>query len=155
MRFRPSALALLLVSATASAQGVASPTLELARIQPGAKSRRVSSYDTTGGNGDNVSEIAVLARLLASYDRWWPRAALGGSDPGKPPAPLPVLAFASTQMGPGWVERVRTSATAFGGEPARVRELPRYGHLDILVSRTAARQVFEPVRAWLEGQTLP
>jgi len=51
-------LALLVTAATAFAQGVASPTLELARLQPGAKSRRVSSYDVTGGNGDNVSKIA-------------------------------------------------------------------------------------------------
>jgi pimeloyl-ACP methyl ester carboxylesterase len=114
-----------------------------------------------GGQGglantrDNISDVVVLAKLLASYDRWWPRAALGGSDPGKPPAPLPVLAFASTQMGPSWVERVRAAATAFGGEQARVRELPRHGHLDVLVGRTAARQVFEPVRAWLEGQVAP
>jgi hypothetical protein len=59
MRLRPSALssALLAVAATVSAQGVASPTLELARLQDGAKSRRVSSYDVSGGNGDNVSKI--------------------------------------------------------------------------------------------------
>jgi len=42
--------------------GVASPTLELARLQPGAKSKRVSSYDATGGNGDNVSKIASGTR---------------------------------------------------------------------------------------------
>jgi hypothetical protein len=59
MRLRPLALplALLFATATAFAQGVASPTLELARLQPGAKSKRVSSYDVTGGNGDNVSKI--------------------------------------------------------------------------------------------------
>ena len=64
MRLRRSALsvALLVVAATASAQGVASPTLELARLQNGARSRRVSSYDRTGGNGDNVSEIASGTR---------------------------------------------------------------------------------------------
>jgi hypothetical protein len=64
MRLRSLALPLaLLVTATdAFAQGVASPTLELARLQPGAKSRRVSSYDVTGGNGDNVSKIATGTR---------------------------------------------------------------------------------------------
>jgi len=55
-------LALLVTATTVSAQGVASSTLELARIQPGARSRRVSSYDVTGGNGDNVSKIAPGTR---------------------------------------------------------------------------------------------
>jgi D-arabinan exo alpha-(1,3)/(1,5)-arabinofuranosidase (non-reducing end) len=54
--------ALLATAAAAFAQGVASPTLELARIQPGAKSKRVSSYDVTGGNADNVSKIAPGTR---------------------------------------------------------------------------------------------
>jgi hypothetical protein len=34
--------------ATAEAQAPGTPTLELARLQKGVKSRRVSSYDTTG-----------------------------------------------------------------------------------------------------------
>jgi hypothetical protein len=64
MRIRSLALpsALLLTAAAALAQGMASPTLELARIQPGAKSRRVSSYDVTGGNADNVSKILTGTR---------------------------------------------------------------------------------------------
>jgi hypothetical protein len=64
MRLRSLALpsALLLAASASLAQGVASPTLELARLQPGAKSRRVSSYDVTGGNGDNVSKIATGTR---------------------------------------------------------------------------------------------
>jgi hypothetical protein len=49
-------LALLLAPASASAQGVASPTLELARLQPGAKSRRY--VDNPGvmwyGEGDDM-----------------------------------------------------------------------------------------------------
>jgi hypothetical protein len=64
MRLRTLALpsALLATAAAAFAQGVASPTLELARIQPVAKSKRVSSYDVTGGNADNVSKIAPGTR---------------------------------------------------------------------------------------------
>ncbi|HVO12043.1 MAG TPA: glycoside hydrolase family 172 protein [Vicinamibacteria bacterium] len=50
-------LAWLAAAATVAAQGVASPTLELARIQEGARSRRVSSYDRTGGNRDNLPGI--------------------------------------------------------------------------------------------------
>ena len=34
-----------------------SPTLELARLRQGVKSRRVSSYDVTGGNSDHLPRI--------------------------------------------------------------------------------------------------
>jgi pimeloyl-ACP methyl ester carboxylesterase len=104
-----------------------------------------------GGNGGlsaartGVSDIQVVARLLDTYDRWFPRAALGGSEPDPPSRPLPVLAFASGNMGAAWVERVRTGARAFGGDGAEVRELPLHGHLDVLVGRLAAEEVYEPV----------
>ena len=100
--------------------------------------------------GARVSEISVLAVLLRSYDRWWPRAALDGSAPRPPKTPLPVLAFASTNMGPAWVDRVRATARAYGGPEAEVRELAGYGHLDVLVARRATQEVFQPALAWLE-----
>ncbi|HLK11686.1 MAG TPA: hypothetical protein VKW76_09915 [Candidatus Binatia bacterium] len=112
---------------------------------------------TFGGQGglsaarDGASDPQLLARLLAGEDRWWPRAALDDAPPRPPRTPLPVLAFASTRLGPAWVERVRASARAWGGPGAEVRELPGYGHLDVLVGRNALRDVFEPVRAWLTG----
>jgi hypothetical protein len=62
LRTPAPAIALMVMAATVSAQGVASPTLELARLQNGARSRRFSSYDRTGGNGDNISQIASGAR---------------------------------------------------------------------------------------------
>jgi len=99
--------------------------------------------------GARVSEISVLAVLLRSYDRWWPRAAVGGPSPRPPKTPLPVLAFASTNMGPAWVDRVRAAALAYGGPEAEVRELAGYGHLDVLVARRAAQDVFQPALAWL------
>ncbi len=111
-----------------------------------------------GGDGglantrDDVSDVTVLARLLASYDRWWPRAALDADPPRAPGTPVPVLAFASTRLGTEWTERVRQSARAFGGDAAVVRGLPRHGHLDVLVARSAARTVYEPVRAWIAGE---
>jgi pimeloyl-ACP methyl ester carboxylesterase len=108
-----------------------------------------------GGDGGlantraEISDITVLAALLASYDRWWPRSALA-AEPGAPPERrLPVLAFASTRLGERWVERVRESARAYGGAEATVHELPDYGHLDVLVGRAAARDVYGPVLAWL------
>ena len=36
-----------------------------------------------------------------------------------------------------------------GHAGAVVRELPGYGHLDVLVGRRAPLDVFEPTRAWL------
>jgi pimeloyl-ACP methyl ester carboxylesterase len=113
------------------------------------------SSSAFGGNGGlsaaraGVSDVQVVARLLATYDRWWPRAALDAAPPAAPGTRIPVVAFATTNMGREWVERVRTSATSFGGEQTSFRELPGYGHLDVLVGRRAAQEVFEPVRAWL------
>ncbi len=106
-----------------------------------------------GGNGaltaarDGVSDIHDVALLLSSYDRWWPRAALGGRTPS--PRAVPVLAFAAGNMGPAWVERVRAGAQAYGGERASVKEVPLHGHLDLLVGRLAVTEVFEPVRRWV------
>jgi pimeloyl-ACP methyl ester carboxylesterase len=112
------------------------------------------SAPSFGGHGglssarEGASDIQVLATLLRSYDRWWPRAAL--EDRATTPArQVRVLAFASTGMGPAWVERLRASARAQGGDAAVVRELPGYGHLDVLVGRHAVQEVFEPARAWL------
>ena len=48
-------------------------------------------------------------------------------------------------MGAAWVDRVRAGARAFGGDGAEVRELPLHGHLDVLVGRLAAEEVYEPV----------
>jgi len=98
-----------------------------------------------------LSDVRLLATLLASYDRWWPRAALDAPAPPRPRRTLPVLAFASTALGAEWVKRVRDSAEAYGGSSATVRDLPGYGHLDMLVGRRAANDVFEPARAWLLG----
>jgi pimeloyl-ACP methyl ester carboxylesterase len=109
-----------------------------------------------GGEGglasDGVSDVHVLATLLRGEDRWWPRAVLDGSDVPRPAQQLPVIAFASVRMGPEWTERVEESARSFGGPSATLRELPGYGHLDVLVGRSAAREVFEPTLVWLGGR---
>jgi hypothetical protein len=116
------------------------------------------SAPSFGGHGglantrDGFSDVRTLAALLRSYDRWWPRAALGQSAPRPPAGGLPVLAFASTNLGQLWIDRVRTSAEAFGGQEAIVHTLPGYGHLDVLVGRRAARDVFAPALAWLANQ---
>jgi hypothetical protein len=111
-----------------------------------------------GGRGglantyDDVSDLRVLATLLRSYDRWWPRAALDGRAPSAPSSGVPVLAFASGRLGPAWTERVRTSADAFAKGKATFVELPAYGHLDVLVAREAAHDVFLPVFEWIRAR---
>ncbi len=109
-----------------------------------------------GGNGglsaarDGVTDVRTVAQLLVSYDRWWPRAANSGAAPS-PSGTLPVLAFSSGRLGPAWHERVAADARRFGGGGAVVKDLPGWGHLDVLVAKDAARQVFEPVRAFVSG----
>ena len=111
-----------------------------------------------GGQGglsaarNGVTDVRVLARLLDSYDRWWPRAALEGSSPGGPRRKLRVLAIASTNMGPKWVEGVKDGAKNFGGDRTEFRELPLHGHLDVLVGRLAPAEVYEPTRRFVMGQ---
>ncbi len=112
-----------------------------------------------GGRGglsaarDGITDVGVAARLLRSYDRWWPRGVLDTGNPKPRRTPLPVLAFATGNLGPVWAERVKSSAKAFGGDRAVVRELPHHGHIDVLIAEDAAHQVYEPTRAWLTAQS--
>jgi pimeloyl-ACP methyl ester carboxylesterase len=111
-----------------------------------------------GGRGglsaarDGVTDPVALARLLSTYDRWWPSAALGGGavDPTRR---LPVLAFAAGRMGPRWTERVRRGARAWGGEAAAVHELPEYGHVDVLIAKDTDTRVVAPVVRFVRGLT--
>ena len=50
-------LVALALAAPVHAQGAGTPTLELARLQKGVKTRRVSSYDKSGGNNDRLEGI--------------------------------------------------------------------------------------------------
>jgi hypothetical protein len=114
----------------------------LAEIVHGARS--------FGGNGGlsavkaGRTDVRALAGTLATYDRWWPRAASSGAAV-TPPRPLPVVAFATTAMGPAWVERVRAGARAFGGDAAEVHELAGLGHLDVLIGHDVERLVVQPI----------
>jgi pimeloyl-ACP methyl ester carboxylesterase len=111
-----------------------------------------------GGQGglsaarNGVTDVRVLARLLDSYDRWWPRAALDGSAARAPRRKVRVLAIASGNMGPTWVERVKSGAKDFGGDRTEFRELPLHGHLDVLVGRLAPGEVYEPTRRFVMGE---
>jgi pimeloyl-ACP methyl ester carboxylesterase len=108
-----------------------------------------------GGEGglsaarNGVSDVRVLAQLLDAEDRWWPRAASDGSGASGPRHKLPVIAFASGNMGPAWITQVTDGAKRFGGDKTTVRDVPLHGHLDMLVGRLAASEVYEPTRRWL------
>src|SRR5512142_1009887 len=55
--------ALVLAAAGLVAQEPASEFVGLAKIRPDLKSRRVGSYDRTGGNADNVSRVPDGAKV--------------------------------------------------------------------------------------------
>jgi len=121
----------------------------------------VDSSKAFGGHGGlsgvktGTVDVRALAALLSTYDRWWPRAALDA----RPPVPAParttrVLAFASANMGPAWIARVRDGARTFGGDGATVIALPGYGHVDVLIGKDAPRLVFEPMRRFVQGEAV-
>jgi Protein of unknown function (DUF2961) len=57
------ALAFLVVGVVVSSGAGESEFVNLATIRPGVKSKRVSSYDRTGGNADNISGLADGAKI--------------------------------------------------------------------------------------------
>ena len=98
---------------------------------------------------EGTASVSTVARYLAGQDRWWPRSVLRTRMPAAGKRQIPVLAFAAGRRGPEWTQAVRESATRFGGEGATVHVLPALGHLDVLVGRSAPRQMHEPVRAFV------
>jgi len=110
---------------------------------------------TYGGNGglsgarDGGADVRSVARYLASASRWWPRAVLRTRAPGATRRSVPVLAFAAGRRGTAWTDLVAASARTAGGEQATVRVLPAFGHVDLLVGRTAPHHVHEPVRVFI------
>lgn len=113
-----------------------------------------------------VSKIQVLATLLGSYDRYYPAIqdvegrSIGDRD-DDPRTPvddrwgelkLPVLAFTSTGMGGEWLLNSIYTADKSGSTDVTFVVLERYGHLDVLVSETAVRDVFEPAAAWIKAR---
>lgn len=112
------------------------------------------SFGGAGGMStarDGVTAPRVLAQLLLTFDRFWPRAALDVRV--KPPKrTMPVLAFASGAQGQAWADRVRQGAESFAGAKTTFEEVPLHGHLDLLAGKLASSEVFEPIRVWLVGK---
>jgi pimeloyl-ACP methyl ester carboxylesterase len=116
-----------------------------------------SGFGGAGGLANPVSgfsNLPALARLLITYDRYWPTIqdyedsdgpmlhALTGTN-------IPVLAFSSTNISPQWAQRVADSAATAGSSSVTVRKLQGWGHLDILCGTHAEQDVYAPVLRWL------
>ncbi len=100
------------------------------------------------------SDPMTLARVLITYDRYWP-AVQDSEDPltqalsrSLAASKIPVLAFASTNIAPGWPRQVMNSAQQTGAKPILVI-LSGWGHLDVLCGTHAQARVYAPTLAWL------
>jgi pimeloyl-ACP methyl ester carboxylesterase len=120
-------------------------------------------YDSAGFGGKGglanpiggFSDPAILARVLITYDRYWP--IVQDYADSFPPAVMaalrrsktPVFAFSSTNIAPDWADRVANSASSTGSANVHVTRLQGWGHLDVICGGHAVRAVFAPARAWL------
>ena len=119
---------------------------------------------------EGKSSPAVLGRLLAGYDRYYPAVqdvdgrtiADFADDPtttvddGWGELKAPVVYFGATNMGVDWLlngiyvggqERVSPDVT--------MNVLEGYGHLDVVVGDQARRDVYEPLLAWMGKRAAP
>lgn len=112
------------------------------------------------------SRPEVLGRLLAGYDRYYPavqdpEAKRVGDRDDDPLTPLddawgemktPILYFGNARMPGDWLLNGIYSAQKSGSPDVTLNVLEGYGHLDVLVSDHARREVFEPTLAWIRSR---
>ncbi len=112
------------------------------------------------------SRPEVLGRLLAGYDRYYPaiqdpearRMADRDDDPTTSlddvwgEMKMPVLYFGNARMPGDWLLNGIYSAQKSGSPDVTINVLEGYGHLDVLVSDHALREVFEPTLAWIKSR---
>ncbi|MEO8500715.1 MAG: hypothetical protein ABI565_07355, partial [Vicinamibacteria bacterium] len=111
------------------------------------------------------SRPEVLARLLAGYDRYYPaiqdpeakRMSDRDDDPKTALDDLwgemktPILYFGNARMPGDWLLNGIYSAQKSGSPDVTLNVLEGYGHLDVLISDHARRDVFEPTLAWIRS----
>ncbi len=112
------------------------------------------------------SRPEVLGRLLAGYDRYYPaiqdpEAKRMGDRDDDPQTPLddlwgemklPILYFGNARMPGDWLLNGIYSAQRSGSPDVTINVLEGYGHLDVLISEHARREVFEPTLAWIRSR---
>jgi len=110
------------------------------------------------------SRPEVLAQLMGGYDRYYPavqdpdgkRMADRSDDPATSVDDLwgemktPILYFGTARMPGDWLLNGIYSAQMSGSPDVTLNVLEGYGHLDVLVSDQARREVFEPTLAWIQ-----
>src|SRR5713101_112067 len=96
------------------------------------------------------SDPVVLAKLLISYDRYWP-AVQDGENPFTPEllaslkaSKIPVIAFASTNFGAKWPAMAEASARSTGAPDPLFAKFDGWGHLDVLAGTKSESEVFAP-----------
>ena len=118
---------------------------------------------------EGKSSPAVLGRLLAGYDRYYPAVqdvdgraiADFADDPattvddGWGSLKAPVLYFGATGMGVDWLLSGISSAGGAGSPDVTINVLEGYGHLDVVVGDQARRDVYEPLLAWVSKRATP
>jgi hypothetical protein len=121
-------------------------------------------YDSAGFGGKGglanpfggFDNPVVLARVLVQYDRYWPN--IQDFEDSFTPAlaeslrdsKIPVLAFSSSNMAPDWPQTVAKTAAATGSRDVTVKNLPGWGHLDVICGNQAESEVFAPTLEWLK-----
>jgi len=121
-------------------------------------------YDSAafGGHGGlanpqgGKSDAVVLAKLLITYDRYWPTV----QDYENPFTPdrlealkksqVPVIAFSSTNFGSDWPSMVEQSAHSTGSNSISFSKLDGAGHVDVLCGTQSEDKVFAPTLAFIK-----
>lgn len=112
---------------------------------------------------EGVSSIAILARLLDGYDRFYPviqnidgaSIASQANDPSTlidnhwGEMSLPIIYFGAVGMGVDNLLNGIFSAGKSGSKDVSIHVLENYGHLDVLVGNEAKNDVFEVIYEWI------
>jgi hypothetical protein len=64
----------------------------------------------------------------------------------------PILYFGNARMAGDWLLNGIYSTQKSGSPDVTINVLEGYGHLDVLVSEHARREVFEPTLAWIKSR---